>query len=339
MNLPSSIAREVHQATDVDRVTTTARRFALDIGFSAPESEQVALATAELASNLVRHAGGGSMKLSLLVSAERRGIQIESEDHGPGIANVELALTDGYSTAGGLGHGLGTVNRMVDELEFHQRPVSGLRILCQRWVRPPTSRVTARRLECGAATRACRRAPENGDAIVIQQWEDTALLGVIDGLGHGLAAQKASLAARQYLEAHFDQSLPSLFRGVDRACRATRGVVMGLARFELARQTVTLASVGNVEIRILSGPAPVHCLARRGIVGYQTPEPLIIEHPWTASGLMVMHSDGLRSRWNWAEFVSTAREAPALIARKLLHELGTLEDDATVVVARSATLC
>ena len=150
MNAPAPKTIEVQQAADVDHATEAARQFALGIGFSAPESEQLALAAAELASNLVRHAGGGSIKLTLLDSSQRRGIQIESHDNGPGIANVELALTDGYSTAGGLGHGLGTINRMVDELEFHQGPPPGLRILCQRWVRPQTGHVSARRLECGA---------------------------------------------------------------------------------------------------------------------------------------------------------------------------------------------
>ena len=189
------------------------------------------------------------------------------------------------------------------------------------------------------ATRACRRAPENGDAIVIQQWQDSALLAVVDGLGHGAAAQKASLAARQYLQEHFDQRLPNLFRGVDRACRATRGVVLGLARFDLGRQTVILASVGNVEIRIVGGPATIHCVARRGVLGYQTPEPLVTEHPWTASSLIIFHSDGLRNRWDWADFAQVSNQAPALIARRLLNELGTIDDDATVLVARSATPC
>lgn len=330
---------EVSRAGDVDRATNAARQFAPGIGFGPLECEQLALATAELASNLVRHAGGGAITLSPLSAAGRRGIQIESQDHGPGIADVELAMTDGYSTAGGLGHGLGTVNRLMDELEFHQRPTSGMRILCQRWLRPSTEHVSNRRLECGAATRACRRAPENGDAIVIQQWQEGALLGVIDGLGHGGLAQRAAHAARHYLEEHFDQPLPNLFRGVGRTCRATRGVVMALGRFDLCRQTVTLASIGNVEIRLVGGPAPVHAIARRGILGLHTLEPFVAEHPWTAANLLIMHSDGLESRWKWNEFADLAPEPAAVIARRLLVKLGKIEDDATVVVARNAKPC
>src|SRR5690348_16535430 len=84
---------------DVARAQTSARQYAAKIGFSVQDSEEIALAVTELASNLVRHAGGGTIRLTSLASGERQGMQIESEDHGPGIGDTELALTDGYSTA------------------------------------------------------------------------------------------------------------------------------------------------------------------------------------------------------------------------------------------------
>lgn len=332
-------ALEIQRLADVDRAGQAARAFALGLGFSAHEGEQLALAAAELASNLVRHAQGGTIKLNALALEKRRGIQIESEDNGPGIANIEQALTDGYSTAGGPGHGLGAVNRLMDELEFQDRSPAGLRIVCQRWVRPARGALSPRRLECGAASRPCRRALENGDAIVVRQWEDHALLGVIDGLGHGPQAQKASRAARQYVEEHFDQPLPNLFRGVGHTCRATRGVVMALARFDLGQGTVTLASIGNVETVLVGGSAPVHTLARRGILGFHSPEPLLTQHPWLPERLLIMHSDGLQGRWNWEQFAELSPEPTALIARRLLLVLGKNDDDATVVVARNAKSC
>ena len=338
-NCPPPLVLDIRRPADVDRAGAAARNFGPGVGFNERECEQLALAAAELASNLIRHARGGSLKFTAVSVADRRGIQIESEDAGPGISNVELALTDGYSTAGGLGNGLGTVNRLMDELEFQDRSPVGLRILCQRWVRPATGSITARRLECGAAARACRRAAENGDAIVIQQWQNEALVGVIDGVGHGTFAQRAARAARKYVEEHFDQPLANLFRGVGHTCRATRGVVMALARFDLVRQTVTLASIGNVESRLVGGQGPVHWVSRRGILGFQSPEPLVTERPWTAEHLLIMHSDGLEGRWKWEQFAELAQEPAALIARHLLLKLGKNEDDATVVVARNAKAC
>jgi serine/threonine protein phosphatase PrpC len=193
-----------------------------------------------------------------------------------------------------------------------------------------------RRLECAAASRPCRRAAENGDAIVLQQWADKGLLGIIDGLGHGHFAQQASRAARLYIEQHFDQPLQSLFRGVGRACRATRGVVMALVRFDLARQTVEVGNVGNIEVRLVGGAARFHLVVRRGILGLNAPDPFVVEHPWTAANLLIMHSDGLASRWSWDDFKDLAQQPSAAIARSMLAKLGKLDDDATVVVARNA---
>ena len=335
-NLPKPLRLEIAGANDVARAAQATRVFAQAIGFPEVEREQLSLVAAELASNLVRHAGGGALRLTTLTNSERRGLQIDSEDRGPGISDVDLALTDGYSTAGGLGTGLGSVNRLMDELEFHQLQPSGLRIQSQRWIRPSTHSVSHRHLECGAATRACRRAPENGDAIVVQQWQDNALVGVIDGVGHGELAQKASQAARHYLEQHFDQPLQKLFLGVNRTCRATRGVVMALGKFDLRQGTVSLASIGNVEIRLLETPAHVHMVSRRGILGLNAPEPLVSENAWRENNLLVMHSDGVANRWNWELFKTSAPLSPALIARRLLRELGSLDDDATVLVVKSA---
>lgn len=324
----------VTHPVDVRKAQDAARKFAKAIGFPPVECEEIALVSTELASNLIKHAGGGAMKFHLLESGDRTGIQIESEDNGPGIADVELAVTDGYSTAGSLGTGLGTVNRLMDDLDFSSRSRAGLRILCERWKRP-SQKLDVKWLEIGAATRAYHSLPENGDTLFSKQWNGNALVGVIDGLGHGQFAQKASQTARQYLERHFDQSLDNLFRGVNRACRATRGVVMTLGRFDLARQTVALASIGNVETRLLGG-ARLKLSIRRGVLGLNAPNAVVCENNWTATSILIIHSDGLRTQWQWDEFKEIAAEPPAVIARGLLNKLGKQEDDATVLVVKNA---
>lgn len=329
---PETLA--VTQPVDVRRANEAARSFARTVGFGATEADEIALAVTELASNLIKHASGGSIKFTSLESGERNGIQIESEDSGPGIADVELAVTDGYSTAGSLGTGLGAINRLMDSLEFEARS-KGVRIVCQRFIRPKSSPFGVRWLEFGSATRACRMLPENGDAVVFKEWDGKALAGVIDGLGHGQFAQRASHAARQYVEQHFDQPLESLFRGVSRACRATRGVVMTLGRFEMAKQKVSLAGIGNVDARII-GQVHGHSVLRRGVLGLNAPQPVVSEHDWTPESVLIINSDGLRSRWSWEEFQDVAHERPGVIARRMLQKLGKMEDDATVVVVKNA---
>jgi anti-sigma regulatory factor (Ser/Thr protein kinase)/serine/threonine protein phosphatase PrpC len=332
---PSLVTIAITAAAEIQRASKKAREFSGLIGFAPTECEEIALAVTELASNLTKHAGGGEIRLLVIEGDGRVGIQIESEDNGPGISDVERAVTDGYSTAGSLGTGLGTVNRLMDELEFRPRAHrAGLHIVCQRWLRPNLKNFRLRSLEFGAATRAYRMLPENGDAIILRQWEGHALTGVIDGLGHGHFAKKAAQTARQYIEQHFDQPLASLFRGAGRTCRATRGVVMALARFDIARETLAVANVGNVEVRLIGGPERPNLVVRRGILGLNAPNPVLTEHPWTSSSILIVHSDGLRTHWHWDEFQGLAHEPPGMIALQLLRKLGKIDDDATVVVAK-----
>jgi anti-sigma regulatory factor (Ser/Thr protein kinase)/serine/threonine protein phosphatase PrpC len=326
----------VYKPADVLRAADSTSRFADSLGFSPAECEELALVITELATNVLKHATRGSLRLSRIEAPGRVGIQIESDDTGPGIPDLEQAITDGYSTVGSLGTGLGTVNRFVDELAACSRREPGLRLVCQRWIRPKTSGLHMVELVCGIATRSYRLLPENGDAFIIKQWERQALVGVIDGLGHGQFAQRAALTARQYIEHHYDQPLVSLFRGVGRACRTTRGVVMALARFDLDRQKLTLASIGDIEVRLIGNSERFNFVVKRGIVGLNAPNPVPSEHSWTSNSLLIMHSDGLRTKWAWDEFSDVARAAPPVIARRLLEGLGKLDDDATVVVVRNA---
>jgi serine/threonine protein phosphatase PrpC len=188
----------------------------------------------------------------------------------------------------------------------------------------------------GAATRSYRNLPDNGDAFLFRQWEGSALAGLIDGLGHGQFARRASQTARLYIEQHFDQPLEALFRGAGRACRATRGVVMALAKLDLVNAVLTVGSIGNVEVRLCENQMPFNLIVRRGIVGLNAPNPVLLTHPWTPASVLIMHSDGVGTRWNWNEFDEIRSAPPAVIARQLLAKMGKLDDDATVIVARSA---
>jgi anti-sigma regulatory factor (Ser/Thr protein kinase) len=320
---------------DAQRAAAYARDLAASIGFSARECEEIVVATTELASNLLKHAGGGSLNLEPASEPGRAGICIESRDSGPGISNMEQALTDGYSTAGSLGIGLGAVNRLMDDLELRSAADDGAHIVCHRWRRSSSSPSPPPWVEFGAATHAHRNERENGDAFLVRQWAGNALIAVIDGLGHGQFAHTAALAARRYIEQHFDRPLSDLFRGADRACRATRGVVMSLVEFsERDRSNVTVASVGNITVRLFDGTRQTTALARRGVVGLSSLSPLTTVCPWTSDSILVMHSDGLSSRWSWQDFPDLGQQSAERIARLLLSKLGKGEDDATVLVAK-----
>jgi len=323
----------VAHSGDVVRGGELARELAGGLGFPREHAEEIAIVVRELGTNLLRHAGRGTLTFAGIEDDTRKGIRIESEDAGPGIIDFEQAMTDGYSTAGGLGLGLGTVNRMMDEVDIYSGPRDGLHLVCRRWIRTKAASVFSTPLAFGAATRARRSYEENGDTFIIKQWEGHALAGVIDGLGHGPLAQRAAQAARHYIEQHYDQPLPNLFRGVGRSCRATRGVVMALAHFDFTSGKLEVASVGNVEVRLVGSPERFSPIVRRGILGLNAPEAVCLEHPWSSTCLLVLHSDGVRAHWDWDEFRGLAAHPPTVIAERLLHALAKPDDDATVVVA------
>src|SRR5262249_52485519 len=143
----------------------------------------------------------------------------------PGFADVEQSFTDGFSTKSSLGYGLGTVNRLMDEIDVKSTAGSGTQIVCRRWGRHVADLGVARAWDVGVMTRAKHWNEENGDAFVVKAHEQELLVGLIDGLGHGGPAHQAALAAQNYVERHFDLPLDQVFLGAGRACRGTRGVV------------------------------------------------------------------------------------------------------------------
>src|SRR5579884_3847248 len=94
---------EVSWFADVAEAGRVASGYAAFVGFPQDQCDAIAIAATELASNLIRHANRGVLRFSRIESGERLGIEIESVDTGPGISDLEQAITDGYSTAGGLG--------------------------------------------------------------------------------------------------------------------------------------------------------------------------------------------------------------------------------------------
>jgi anti-sigma regulatory factor (Ser/Thr protein kinase) len=324
----------IDQLFDCAMAQKTARQFACGLGFGEQASEEIVLVVAELASNLVKHAGCGALTLRPLNNGERIGIEVETEDHGPGMRDVEEAFKDGYSTGGGLGYGLGTVNRLMDELEVSSTAALGTRILCRRWLRVEADMATVHGWQVGVATRPRRLAAANGDAFVIHEWSGHLLAGVIDGLGHGEPAQEAALAAQAYVQSHYDSGLDKLFCGVSRACRGTRGVVMALARFE-SPTAMTLASLGNIEMRPWTGAKRLQITVQRGFLGVHEDHVRVQQHGWDPSWMLVLHSDGLRTHWQWTDFPGLEREPPQAVANKLLSVLAKKDDDATILAVKN----
>ncbi len=118
---------------DIVRVRQAVRAWAIELGFSLVEQTKIVTAASELARNTVDYGGGGHVMFESLNATAKRGLRLTFEDQGPGIANIELALTDGYTTGGGLGLGLSGARRLSNEFSIDSTPGKGTRVTITRW--------------------------------------------------------------------------------------------------------------------------------------------------------------------------------------------------------------
>ncbi|HUQ82658.1 MAG TPA: anti-sigma regulatory factor [Gemmatimonadaceae bacterium] len=126
-------ALEVRSGADVVAVRQAVRTWAIEAGFSLIDQTKIVTAASELARNTIDYGGGGVARLELVSEGNRKGLRIAFEDQGPGIADIQKALTDHFTTGNGLGLGLGGAKRLVNEFDISSRVGEGTRVVITRW--------------------------------------------------------------------------------------------------------------------------------------------------------------------------------------------------------------
>ena len=115
------------------RLRSAVRERSVSVGLSLVDQTKFITAASELGRNTIQYGGGGIVHVSVVARGLRRGVRLEFVDQGPGIADVPLALTDGYTSGGGLGLGLGGAKRLSDEFELDSLPGQGTRVTITKW--------------------------------------------------------------------------------------------------------------------------------------------------------------------------------------------------------------
>lgn len=121
---------------DLLAVRHAVRAATLKVGFGIVDQTRVVTAASELARNAYIHGGGGTLLIEYPYLDGCKGLRLTISDHGPGIASVEEALADGFTTGGGLGHGLGGARRLMDDFAVHSAQGEGTTVTATRWARP-----------------------------------------------------------------------------------------------------------------------------------------------------------------------------------------------------------
>jgi len=327
----------VVEASQVAEARRAAAGLAQRNGFDEEAAGRVALVATELATNLVKHGGGGH----LLVGAADDGaggtdVKLVSIDRGPGMADVAGSLRDGVSTSGTAGNGLGAVVRQSHGCEIYSRPGVGTAILARLKATRPSS------LHVGlddAFGFVCVPHPSeqvSGDDCALRVDGDDTVMMVVDGLGHGPQAADAAAHAMRLFDRHWTSAPAAILEALHAGLRATRGAAVAVARIEPARGRVRYAGVGNIVGAVVTPGQAKRMLSHNGTVGHVARKFQEIDYPIAdATAIVVMHSDGLGTSWSLDDYPGLLLAHPTLIAAVLFRDFGRGRDDATALVARA----
>ena len=131
--MENEIRVPINSHQDIILARQKGRSLATTLGFSSGDTTLIATTISELARNIVTYAASGEIRVKVITGSARRGIQVIAHDDGPGIADVQRAMRDGFSTSGGLGLGLPGVKRLVDEFEIVSRENQGTTVTAKKW--------------------------------------------------------------------------------------------------------------------------------------------------------------------------------------------------------------
>ena len=132
--MSAELRRTIQSEVDVRRVVLESTRYAQQAGFDEAPSRMIATAVSELVRNILKYAGSGQFRIRRAEGPGVRGVEIEVSDHGPGIADVDAAMRDHFSSSGALGLGLPGVKRMMDEFSLESAPGEGTRVTARKWI-------------------------------------------------------------------------------------------------------------------------------------------------------------------------------------------------------------
>lgn len=327
------IVQHISETTQVAAARRSASDLAMRQGFGETGAGQVAILVTEAATNILKHAHAGQILMRPLRIGASNGIEIIALDSGPGMSNLHSSMEDGTSTAGSYGVGLGAMRRLSHELDIYSVPGGGTVVAMVIWAgeAPPYQP-----LDCGVV---CLPLPSEticGDSWALRCSASGAALLVADGLGHGPLAAQASEAATAILASHPDRTPTMLLNDAHGALRATRGAAMAVAVIDTSTACLTFAGIGNIAAHVYDsgGGGRRQLVSHNGIVGNNMRKIQEFVTPWHDGGWLLLHSDGLATRWDLAEYPGVFQRHPRILAALLYRDFVRGRDDVTIVVLR-----
>jgi anti-sigma regulatory factor (Ser/Thr protein kinase) len=314
-----------------------ARRAIAQLGstaqFDEATSGELALAVTEAGTNIFKHAREGNLVARILERGGSHGIEVIAIDKGPGIANIANSMRDGHSTAGSPGSGLGALQRRTSALQVWSRPGAGTIVRFEVW--PKSAARSGAALASGVISKEKAGEPICGDGWSVSQGRGRLVVFVVDGLGHGPAAADASRAALETVKKNLDRDAPHIIDAVHGALRPTRGAAAAVALLQPESELCSFCGIGNIAASIRSGGASRSMVSHNGILGHSVRKVQEFQYPFPKGSLLVMHSDGIATRWDLAAYPGLEAQHPAMVSAALFRDHSRDRDDLTVLALRN----
>lgn len=325
---------QVSDSSHTGEARRSAARFSEDLSFGEQSRGALAIVVTEIVTNLVKHVGSGMLVLEPVSHNGDKGVRVLALDKGSGIKDLNLALQDGHSTAGTPGNGLGAIKRLADVFDIYSMPGVGTAVLAEVWHgKKPTKHHSA--MDVAVVSLPIKGEDVCGDGWGVKQTPECTLLMVVDGLGHGiLAAEAAREAERIFATSRTDSPTPILQDSHD-SLKKTRGAAMAIASLNLQRGVLTFAGVGNIGASIVAPGTSRGLASHNGTVGHHLHRVQEFSFPWNPQSILIMHSDGLNTRWDLKSYPGIWTKHPAILAGMLYRDFSRERDDVTVLVAKN----
>lgn len=320
----------VSDASSVGEVRRVAQMAAHRLGLDETQSGELALLASEASRNVLIHGGGGQVVLTGMTQRSQPMARILAMDKGSGIANIAMAMGDGYSTAGTMGGGLGAMKRMATKLEIFTGH-SGTIVLIELGLDSEMEM-----LQIAGMAVALQGESICGDGWCSLHTPERTLVLIVDGLGHGYGAAEAAQEAVATFYQRSASAPAEILNYVHNALRKTRGAVAAVAEIRPKENRLTYAGVGNISAVLLSGGNSKSLVCYNGTLGITLTKIQEFRCDWPSDAVLVLHSDGLQSRWDLSSYPGLLSRHPAVIGGVLLRDFRRQRDDASVVVVKAA---
>ena len=300
----------------------------------------VSLVATEASTNLARHARDGVLLVQSTEPLGVPGVEMIAADKGPGMYDLERAFTDGFTTGTTPGTGLGAIRRQADELDIYSVPGQGTILAARVFAVPERAAPPQRLLDIGVVCLPMTGETACGDGWAVVQEADRAVILLVDGLGHGPNAAEAADTAIASFRAASGGAPAAIATKLHEALRSTRGAALAVAEVVPSAKgaTVRYCGVGNTVAMLLSAvDAPRAFPSMNGTAGLQVRAMQEVTLLWSHGSVLVMHTDGITTRWRADAYRGILGHHPTVLATALQRDHSRGRDDATVLAFRLRT--